>query len=349
MTNITRTLLRAGACLAAICTLHLSADVLETTNGARIVGKIKQIHGGDIIVSTDYAGDITVKQALVTSITTDRPVAVRTADGTRIIGIVSAAPGGGVSVVGEKGSCTTTVGKIAASWAAGEEDPDVVAARRKWSYEAGVDINGQSGTQNQLGTTYGFRAKLTGPNDELQLYTAYNRQEANSQVSTEQFKVGADYSDNFTTFESWYLKDEAGFDRVNDIAMYDIGAGGLGYDFIKGDNETLTGRIGLSYRYDSYTTAGATALSTAGADIGMEYTRKFKTSSLSDRISFDPAFQDFGNFIITHEIKYDIPLVSPFWKLSLGMANNYNSRPVGGVDKLDTIYFTRLVLDWGAK
>ena len=31
------------------------------------------------------------------------------------------------------------------------------------------------------------------------------------------------------------------------------------------------------------------------------------------------------------------------------MSNNYNSRPVGGVDKLETLYFTRLVLTWGVK
>ena len=168
-------------------------------------------------------------------------------------------------------------------------------------------------------------------------------------MSTEQFKAGVDYGDNFTALESWYVKDEVGFDRLNDIAFYDVGAGGLGYDFIKEDNEMLDGRLGLSYRYDRYTTVGSSDLSSAGADVGLEYSKKFRTSSLTDRISFDPAFQDLGNYIITHEIKYDIPLASPFWKLSMGMANNYNSRPVGGVDKLDTIYFTRLVLDWGAK
>jgi putative salt-induced outer membrane protein YdiY len=347
--NTTSALVRSSIWIAAFCALRLSADVVETSNGARIVGKIKEIHGGTITVSTDYAGDIKVKQSLVTSITTDQPVAVRTADGTRVVGIVSATPGGGERIAGPEGSRDTTVGGIAASWAAGEEDPDVVAARRKWSYEAGVDINGQSGTHNQLGTTYGFRATLTGPADVLQLYTSYNRQEADSTVSTEQFKAGADYEDNFTALESWYVKDEEGFDRLNDIAFYDVAAGGLGYDLIKAANETLTARLGLSYRYDRYTTAGSSALSSAGGDAGLEFSRKFSTSSLTDRISFDPAFQDLGNFILTHEIKYDIPLASPFWKLSMGMANNYNSRPVGGTDKLDTIYFTRLVLDWGAK
>jgi Protein of unknown function, DUF481 len=350
MNTVTTSFLRAGVCLALFCALRLSADVIETTNGARIVGTIKKIHGGVITLSTNYAGDISIKQALVTSITTDRPVAVRTADGTRVIGVVSPTQSGGVKVLGPKGSIATPVNKIAASWAAGEEDPDVVAARRKWSYEAGVDINGQSGTNNQLNTDYSFTATLTGPNDLLKLYTDYNRQDTDGEVSASQLKVGADYSDNFTTYESWYVKDEGGFDRIQDVLFYDIAAAGLGYDFIKTDNQTFTGRAGLSYRYDEYAVGtGTPILSEPGFDLGFVYTHKFKTSLLSDEFSFDPTIADPGTFVISHEIKYDIPLANPFWKLSLGMSNAYNSKPVGGVDKLDTLYFARLVLTWGVQ
>jgi hypothetical protein len=338
---------RAVACLAAFCALRLSADVVETSNGARIVGTIKLIRGGIIILSTEYAGDIRIKQGLVTSITTVRPIAVRTADGTRVIGIVSPALAGGVVVSGPKATLATPVSRISASWAVGEEDPDIVAARRKWSYEAGVDVNGQSGTNHQLSTDYGFKATLTGPNDLLKLYTDYNRQETDGLVSADQFKAGVDYSDNFTTLESWYVKDVSGFDRVNDILFYDIAAGGLGYDFIKRDDETLTGRVGLSYRYDEYSVPGTSSLSEPGADIGAGYTRKFRTSLLSDTLSFDPTIENPANFIVSHEVKYDIPLIGRYWKLSLGMTNSYNSRPVDGVDKLDTLYFTRLILSWG--
>jgi hypothetical protein len=349
LTKISTILLRTSACLGALCALRLSADVLQTTNGARIVGKIKSIHGGVICVSTDYAGDINVKQNLVTSITTDVPVAVRTAGGARLVGIVTPVPGGGVMVTSPTASLDTPVDKIAAWWGVGEEDPDIVAARRKWSFEAGVDINGQSGTNNQLSTDYSFKAALTGPNDLLKLYTDYNRQETDGEVSSDQFKAGVDYSDNFATLESWYVRDEAGFDRVNDILFYDIAASGVGYDFIKRDDETLTGRVGLSYRYDEYSGVNAGILSQPGADVGLLYTRKFKTSLLADTISFDPTFADPSVYIINHEVRYDIPLLSPFWKLSLGMSNNYNSRPVDGVDKLDTLYFARLVLTWGVQ
>jgi putative salt-induced outer membrane protein YdiY len=344
----TRILLaRLTICAALLCGLRLSADVVETANGAKLVGKITKIHGGVVTLDTDYAGEINVKQVLVTRITTDHAVAVRFADGTGIVGVISSTAPDKLRITGTDKSVDSPVGNLSATWAAGQEDPDKVALRRKWSYEAAADVTGRAGTNSSLGTSYEFRAKLVGPLDVLQYYTAYNRQETQGEVSADQFKVGVDYADNFSAATSWYARDEGGFDRVNDISFYDIAASGLGYDLIKQKDQVFTVRAGLSYRYDEYSTPDTAALSTAGADFELEYLLKTKTFQVTDRIAFDPAFQDLGNFIITHEFAFEVPITKSLWKWSTGVTNNYNSRPVGGVDKLDTLYFTRLVLSWG--
>lgn len=111
----------------------------------------------------------------------------------------------------------------------------------------------------------------------------------------------------------------------------------------------LTGRIGLSYRYDQYGADKGPALSSAGADFGLEYMVKIKKSQLSDKISFDPAFSDLGNFVINHEFAFDVPLTKSLWKLSSGVSNTYYSKPVSDVSKMETLFFTRLVLTWGAQ
>jgi hypothetical protein len=36
---------------------------------------------------------------------------------------------------------------------------------------------------------------------------------------------------------------------------------------------------------------------------------------------------------------------APGWKLKMGVHNEYNSEPGLGIQKLDTTYFTRLILD----
>lgn len=341
---------RTFAVLASLIALRAAADVVVTTNGARIVGKITSIDGGTVFVSTDYAGDLKVKQSLVASIETDRPVAVRLLNGDRMVGFVKTTDQGKLVVTGSNAKMTSTVQQVASTWAAGEEDPLIVAQRRKWSYVAGVDINGETGTKNQSGTDLMFRATLKGLEDDLQFYTGYNRQITDGEKSADQFKAGVDYADNFTDGISWYVRDEAGFDRVMEITLEDTAAFGFGYDFTKTANQQLTGRVGLSYRdYQYAASAGTPALSAVGGDFELQYMRKFAKAELDDKVTFLPDFQDTSNFIITHDFSFTIPITASLWKLALGVSNNYDSKPVAGVSKLETLYYTRLQLTWGQK
>ena len=320
------------------------ADTVDLTDGSHLVGKITKIDRGTIYIKTSYAGDLKIDQQAVSAIATDQPVDVRLSSGTQMEGKVSTS-GSTVSIVGGDATITTSVSKVAASWPSGELDPEVLAAQRKWSFEAGVDVNGKKGNSSQLGTAGSFRAKLAGPIDSLQFYTAYNRQQSNGVTSADQFKAGVDYADNFSDRLSWYARDEGGFDRVMDISFYNIAGAGFGYDFVKGKAETLTGRAGLSYRFDNY--SGSTqSLKSAGTDFGIENTTLFKDSKMVNAFSLVPAFKQFSTYVFTHDSYYELPMANPRWKLRLGLANTYDSKPVVGLKKLDTTYYTRLLLDW---
>ena len=194
---------------AAFVATQALADVVETKNGARIVGKVIKIDDGKVYVTTDYAGDLTIKQSEVTGIITDTPVVVRLATGTTLQGIVTS-EGGALKITGADGELSTKVEKVAATWTPTGEDPQVtamnkaLAAReRHWAYEAGVDVSGKTGNQEQLGTAASFRATLKTPEDTLQFYTAYNRQVSDGVTSADQFKAGVDYADNFAGNLSW--------------------------------------------------------------------------------------------------------------------------------------------------
>jgi Protein of unknown function, DUF481 len=367
MTNLSKATL--ALVLVAASAAQLAADVVEIKGGARIVGKISTIDSGSVVVSTDYAGTITIKQSEVLSIATDAPVAVRLASGTRIEGKVSAAPDGSLQIAGADGTITTTVSKVAASWKSGGEDPAVVALQRHWTYEASVDVSGKTGNKEQVGTAAAFRAILKTPQDSLQFYAAYDRQISDGTKSADQLKAGVDYANNFSGKYSWYARDEAGFDRVKLISFSNIAAAGLGYDFIKESKHTLTGRAGISHRYESYQPdpvasaqyvlppfslpySSARRLATkdtfnsAGLDFGLEHKWEFTDSSLVNRLSYVPSFDDFSDYHFTHESFYELPMVNPAWKLRLGVSNDYISKPGKNVERLDTAYFTRLVLTW---
>ena len=344
--NLTKTL-RTALILSglAVFASAVSADIVETKNGARIVGKITKIEGGSVFVTTSFAGDLTIKQSEVSTLTTEAPVVVRLATGTTLSGTVSSAEGA-VKISGTDGQLSTSVDKVAASWAVGQEDPAVVALRRHWSYEAAVDITGKSGNSSQQGTAGAFRATLKAPTDTLQFYTAYDRQVTDGTKSADQFKAGIDYANNFSGKVSWYVRDEGGFDRIKDLDLYNTAAGGFGYDFVKEAKQLVTGRLGVSYRYENYGSPTHADLSSLGLDVGFNLEWEFTNSKLVDRLAFTPAFENFSNYRFTNEIFYELPLADPAWKLRLGVANDYNSKPGKGVKSMDTTYFTRLVLSW---
>jgi hypothetical protein len=332
--------------LALLAVAPVSADVVEVKGGARIVGKVSKIDGGSVVVATDYAGAITIKQSEVVSISTDAPVAVRFANGTRIDGKVSGAGDGRIKVGNSEGEFTSEVAKVAASWAAGGKDPAIVALERGWAYEAAVDVSGKTGNKSQLGTAASLRATLKGVADTLQFYTAYDRQVTDGQKSADQFKAGLDYSSNFSGKYSWYVRDEGGFDRVKDIELYNVAAFGMGYDLIKAPKQLLTGRAGLSFRYEGYKNPATTDVKSAGLDFGFAHRLELNDSLLVNRVTFVPTFDDFAVFRAMHESFFEIPMANPNWKLRLGVANDYNSEPGRGVEKMDTSYFTRFVLNW---
>lgn len=350
LSNTLRTVLILTA--AAFLAASASADVVETKNGARIVGKVTKIEGGKIYVTTDYAGDLTLKQSEVTGLTTEAPVVVHLASGTTLQGTVSA-EGAALKITGADGQLATSVEKVAATWAPGGEDPQVTAMKKAladrehhWSYEAAVDVTGKSGNSEQLGTAGAFRATLKTPDDTLQFYTGYNRQVSDGAKSADQFRAGIDYADNFSGRTSWYARDEGGFDRVKGIDLYNTAAAGFGYDFLKEPKHLLTLRAGLSFRYEGYTNPAHESLKSTGLDFGLNHEWEFTRSKLVDRLTYTPAFDDFSNFHFTHESFYEIPLADPAWKLRLGVSNDYNSKPGTGVERLDTSYFTRMVLNW---
>ncbi|MFZ9681614.1 MAG: DUF481 domain-containing protein [Cephaloticoccus sp.] len=328
------------------------ADVVVTKNGTRLVGQVTKIEDGKIHLTTDFAGDLVVKQSEVIGLETDAAINVRLASGTTLQGTVSSTEDG-ITIAGTDGTLSTKVEKVAASWSAGAEDPNVIALRkelaskeRKWAYEVALDVHGKSGNKSQLGTQVSARATLKTPEDTLQFYTAYNRQETDNVKSADQFNAGVDYANNFSGKKSWYVRDEIGFDRVKDIELYNVAAAGLGYDFIKEDKRTLTGRGGLSFRYEGYKNPVTADVKSVGLDFGLNHEWEFGNSKLVNRLAYVPAFEDFGSFVIKHESYYELPLTNPKWKLRVGVSNDYNSQPGAGVEKLDTAYFTRLVLNW---
>lgn len=368
----------ASLLLLALAVSRVSADVVETKDGARIVGKVTSIDGSAVVIDTAFAGTVKVKQSEVVAITTESASNIRLSSGTVLQGTLTTATGAGLlTISGPDGSLQTSVDKVVTTWAPGSKDPEVVALQRAWAYEAAVDVVGKTGNSEQLGTGLAFRAVLAGPQDKLEFYSVYDRQVTEGEISADQFKAGVDYQNSFSGKKSWYIRDEVGFDRVKLIEFSNVAAAGLGYDFVKKPKHTFTGRVGLAHRFESYkadptdlgkrvstyalthteaevkTAASELArlstkdnVNSAGVDFGLAHALELKTFSIVTRISYVPAFDDFSDYRAIHETFIQLPLANPSWKLRLGVVNDYTGQPAVGRRHHDTTYYSRLALSW---
>jgi hypothetical protein len=333
----------------ALSAAHLFADVVETKNGAKLVGKITKIVGGTITLATDYAGEIAIKQSEVTRLTTDGAVAVRLASGTRIDGRVSTATGA-IQVAGKEGTVSTTIDQVAASWAAGAEDPQIVAARRHWTIETSTDIAGRQGNTESTGIGAGFVARLVSPHDVLKFYGSYDYATTTSATgvktkSADATKGGIDYQSFYSEKFGWFIRSELGKDSVAGIDLRSTTDAGASFRLIKTAAQSLVGRLGAGYRFESYPVGPNNNGAVAAAGLSYSYTLN-KYASLVTDLRYLPAFKDFADYRFLHESAIEVPLAADFWKLRIGVANDYNSRPPGGRDNLDTTYYTRMLLKW---
>jgi hypothetical protein len=336
--------------VAASATLtSLNADVIETNNGSILHGKVVASDGGVIKIETDFAGVVAIKQDQVKSITTDDLINVALTDGNNVNGRI-ATSGAAVQVRGTSGSLATKTADITALWRDGDKSPAQKAQealQRKWGYELAFDLNGRNGNSDRAFLGLSGRAVLQGATDRLMFYGNYSRSEENDATTQDEGKGGVDYSNFFTNKMSWYVRTELGYDHTKDLSLRSQSAAGIGYTMIKKAEQTLEGRVGLSYRFENYGDPLTPDFDSAGIDLGLLHNLNTSWGRLTQTISLTPSFEDFSNFVFIHDSALELPIKGDKpWKVRVGIRTDYTSEPPPGFEELDWTYYTQLVLSW---
>ncbi len=341
-----------GAFLSLVMALPLWADRIELSDGSVIVGKLLSADAGKFKIETSFAGTIEVAQAQVLNFSTDEAVNVTLAAGSTMLGVVQAMDAG-ITVVAADGQMSAAANKVAAMWRVGTDNPDVRAAkaiaekaRRTWAYESSVAITGRTGVSEKLNASVGLKATLAGSADKLVFALAADRADDNGVQTANREKASADYStfSGVSGASGWFVRSEIEKDKIKRLDLRSTTALGLARKLHKTDAQDLEARVGVNYLYETYATG--TVFESPGLDLALQHSYQFRTSKLTQALSFTPAFEDFGNYRIHHESAFELPISASLWKLKIGVANGYNSTPAPGTGNLDTTYFTSLILNW---
>ena len=342
-------LLTATALLASIA----YADVVVTKNGSTVTGKILGIDGGKITIETEFAGKIEILQSQVASFSTDDPIYLSLESGTTYLGTVDGSAAG-LQVKTSEGNLNANLTTIEESWQPGKKSPtqirhDEALAKMKehWGYEAAFDLTGKSGNKESTGLAASFRATRKGQNDTLAFYARTNFEETDGSKSADDARAGLDYTNKIRDGYNWYIRSEFGRDAIKDIDLFVTTAAGFGYGFYDTDTRKLNLRAGLGYVYETYGDLGREDTSAASLDLGLFHQETFKWGKLTNRLTYTPTLEDFGNYRLFQDSNLDLPLKAEGWSTRIGVSNTYDSEAaLSAKEELDTTYYIRLVLNW---
>ncbi|SPD73333.1 conserved exported hypothetical protein [uncultured Desulfobacterium sp.] len=321
------------------------ADIVELDNGSKIVGNIEKILEGKLLIKTDFAGDMTIPMKRVVSFSSDKPMFVTATDDEKQFGIISYSNGHAIIKPPDSEAVIEKAGLVAA-WPMGVTDP-LASPERKWSNEAGVDLLGKRGNTERISTGGKLKASLSGPVDNLLLYLRWYYAEKNEEEIDDEITGGVDFETSLSKKLYWYSRLELERDDIEDVELRTTLAAGNAYYFLKKPDHVFRTRAGLSYLHESFVNSDSET--TIGIDLGIHYMyQPDDWGTLYTDITYTPSFEDLSDYLAYHESAFEMPLSkSDTWKLQIGVANKYTSMPIEGNKKLDTIYFTRLVLRWG--
>lgn len=245
--------------LMAIMTLAaggLQADVLNLSDGTRLVGTIEEIDDAEARVSGTFAGELKVPRKTIVSIETDQPITVKLRDGTYLSGqIRPAGVDGQIIQVDGVGQRTLTIADLQGAY---KKDPLTLqreALAVKVAGGANVGISLTDGNSNSRNFLLDGEVVTRTPTNRFTISGEYNEEESED-VQIKQNWRGLVKYDHFFS-EDWYWFTSATFehDEFADLDLRSAVAAGAGHQFFETDTHSLSIESGLGYIDENFIVA----------------------------------------------------------------------------------------------
>ncbi len=332
------------------------ADVVVTSDGSRIVGRIDQIHDDVVRITTEFAGALDIKTTDVRAMSTDAPITIQLRSGDRLVGPVEISDDATQSIIrASVGAIPMALNDIAALWPEDAEDPIVIAAkeeakkeierlRPKWSstLEAGgVMKEGNADTIDARGR---FDVKRKTPDDLLEFFLAAEYSEQDDLRTKNEYRGGIRYESTLSERKYWYTRLVLEFDEFENLDMRSTAAFGYGYYWTKEPATELKTSVGLGYRHESFKTGDTQ--DSAVIDLGLNYRCDLGDwAQFTHAAAYAPDFEEFDDYRVDFDTAIVLPFKKDNWKLKIGIRNEYNAQPQPGIVRLDNTYYANVVLD----
>lgn len=325
--------------LAILPASPAGADVIQLTNGDRVTGEAVSLSADALIVSTSWAGKITVDWAQVAIFETTRTVTIQWSGYEPF--------DGNVHVDGEAAEAAALSGDILSSTRGAllgfhvpRPEGEAETAVKHWS--GSVDFGGSLTRGNSdtsavfLGTLFDY---INGKH-ELQLKARGDYSESDGESNSQRWLVGSKYKYNYAErFYTFGLGEVEG-DQRSDIAWRARVGGGIGWQIIETERLKWDLEGGVTGTHEDLRGGGSHASINQLWATLVDYRLNSKVS-VSQRLQFESPFDDAANFLLTSDSALTTQLWSRF-SLKLNLLNVYDNDPPDGKEKNDMLFRTLL-------
>ncbi len=236
------------------------ADQVVLKNGDRLTGSITKSDGKQLVIKTDYAGDVTVKFDAIQSMTSTGDLHV-SLPGKTVVGPVTTS-GDDVIVA------TQTAGPVEAPKASITmlRSPAEEAAYEKslhpgmlegWNGGLNLGFAVTRGNSETKNLNIAFNAARKGLHDKLTLYTnsiyaTNDLPTASPHTTANTIGGGARYDHDFAPRVFGFVNGDFYHDELQRLDLRSTFGGGLGWHAIKSDPTTLDLLAGVNYTHEGY-------------------------------------------------------------------------------------------------
>ena len=330
--------------VAAFCS-NLFADQIVLKNGDRMTGAIVKSDGKTLVITTEYAGEVTVQWAAVQEVSSSTPLHVALRNGQTLVGPVSTVNG------------KLEVGTPANAVAAPKDEVVLMrneaeqtayekslrpGLREGWAGGANVGFALTRGNSQSKNLAVAFNASRKTLHDKIALYatSVYATNDAAGAVpktTANAEQGGIRYDRDLKPRVFGFASADFQADSLQTLDLRSALGGGLGFHAIKRAATTLDLLAGGNYTHEKY---DAFSRNFAAAIVGEDFLHKVHASTVfTQSLYFFPNLSDAGQYRGVLTLGTVTRISKRFgWQNSLG--DIYVSNPPLGKKKNDVISTT---------
>jgi hypothetical protein len=235
--------------LVIVCLINtiglVSADEVEIENGDKLSGTVQRMEEDTLVLSTSYAGDISISWDQVTGLQTKNPITIVMRDSTTLEGTIVIITTGEIGILPVDAKSITPLKLADIIFINPPRELLYTGIRTRGRFNFGIIF--QKGNTNKEQYNFDGEGSGRGQHNRYKLEWDSNLEQESADTTVQNASISGSI-DRFITkklFLSIPLTLE--HDRLKDLDLRATGGGEVGYQFLESAEKNLSLRIGLSY------------------------------------------------------------------------------------------------------